>query len=162
MSNLQNNNYKKEISLGSISERLAVFGTNDLWLNIIEKQTSIQIHTRDENIVLLGEQTEVNRIYKLFMVLIKIVKNGYQLSERDIYYALDLLETDSVEELLDLYNEKIATTYKGKDVLVKSLGQKHYISSIKRKDIVFGIGPAGTGKTYLAVVMAVTALKKVK
>lgn len=160
MRNLQINEYKKEINIDSTCERLAIFGTNDQWLNIIEKQTSIQIHTRDENILLLGEKTEVERIYALFKVLIRLVEKGYQLSERDIYYALVLSETDSVQELLELYNEKIATTFKGKDVLVKSLGQKHYITSIKNKDVVFGIGPAGTGKTYLAVVMAVMALKK--
>ena len=81
------------------------------------------------------------------------------ISERDIIYAVQLAERGILEELLELYQEKIAVNVKGKPILVKTLGQRHYVTAIKKRDIVFGIGPAGTGKTYLAVVMAVNALK---
>ncbi|MFT9488118.1 PhoH family protein [Tepidibacillus infernus] len=143
-----------------MEERQNLFGPQDQWLKIIEKETNVHILTRHENLVLQGDQKEVDRLTKLFEVLVVLVRKGYRLSERDIYYALELAKDDLSNELLDLYDEKIMVTYKGKEIRVKSLGQKHYVSTIQKKDIVFGIGPAGTGKTYLAVVMAVSALKK--
>lgn len=152
--------YTKEINLNELENRLYLFGPNDQWLNIIQNQTHAQILTRQENIIVQGEMDEVDRIADLLGVLLKLIKKGYRLSERDIYYALDLSKDRLTNELLDLYDEKIITTYKGKEIKVKSLGQKHYVSAINKKDIVFGIGPAGTGKTYLAVVLAVSALKQ--
>ncbi|MFV9511027.1 PhoH family protein [Tepidibacillus sp. LV47] len=152
--------YSNEIKLGTTEERLHLFGPNDRFLNIIEQQSNVQIFTRNENLILQGESNEVKRLTDLFQVLIQLVSKGYHLSEQDIYYALDLAKEGLTLELLDLYDQKIFTTYKGKEIRVKSLGQRHYISSIQKKDIVFGIGPAGTGKTYLAVVMAVSALKQ--
>lgn len=142
-----------------MDERLQLFGPNDQWLNIIEEKTNAKILTRQENIMIQGEKNEVKGITELFEVLLKLVRKGYRLSERDIYYALDLYKDNLVNELLDLYDEKIITTYRGKELRVKSLGQRHYVTTIRKKDIVFGIGPAGTGKTYLAVVMAVSFLK---
>lgn len=152
--------YTNRIALGDMEERQNLFGPQDQWLKIIEKETNVHILTRHENLVLQGDQKEVDRLTKLFEVLVVLVRKGYRLSERDIYYALELAKDDLSNELLDLYDEKIMVTYKGKEIRVKSLGQKHYVSTIQKKDIVFGIGPAGTGKTYLAVVMAVSALKK--
>ncbi|GBF10145.1 PhoH-like protein [Tepidibacillus sp. HK-1] len=152
--------YTNRIALGDMEERQNLFGPQDQWLKIIEKETNVHILTRHENLVLQGDQKEVDRLTKLFEVLVVLVRKGYRLSERDIYYALELAKDDLSNELLDLYDEKIMVSYKGKEIRVKSLGQKHYVSTIQKKDIVFGIGPAGTGKTYLAVVMAVSALKK--
>lgn len=149
-----------EIRLEETIKRLELFGPNDKWLNIIQNNTNTQILTRHENIIVQGEEDEVERITDLFYVLIELITNGNRLSERDIYYALELSKDNMAKELLELYNEKLITTYKGKDIKVKSLGQRHYASTIKKKDIVFGIGPAGTGKTYLAVVLAVAALKQ--
>ncbi len=70
-----------------------------------------------------------------------------------------MAKEDRIDELIELYEEEIATTFKGKPIRVKTLGQRHYTTAVKKRDVVFGIGPAGTGKTYLAVVMAVMALK---
>ena len=157
---MQVKDYTKVVHLNEMEERLSLFGTNDKWLNIIQKQTNrVQIFTRQEDLIVQGDKEEVDRLVKLFEVLIQLIRKGYRLSERDIYYALELSKDHLTEELLDLYDEKLFTTNKGKEIRVKSLGQRHYISMIKKKDIVFAIGPAGTGKTYLAVVMAVSALK---
>lgn len=152
--------YTKEIKLDNTEERLHLFGPNDKWLNVIQDQTDVGIFTRKENITIQGNKTEVIRVANLFDVLIKLIKKGYKPAERDIYYALDLSKDNLTDELLELFDEIIITTYKGKEIRVKSLGQRHYISAIRKKDIVFGIGPAGTGKTYLAVVLAVSALKQ--
>lgn len=149
-----------EIKLKEPIKRLELFGPNDKWLNIIQNNTNVQILTRQENIIIQGDIQEVERITDLFYVLIELIMNENRLVERDIYYALELSKDNMVKELLELYNEKLITTFKGKEIKVKSLGQRHYASTIKKKDIVFGIGPAGTGKTYLAVVLAVAALKQ--
>jgi len=151
--------YAREIKIETPEIRLALFGPNDRWLNIIQDNTAVQIFSRREDLLLQGERVDVEQLVNLFEVLLTLINRGYRLSERDIYYALDLAKDNLTNELLELYDEKIITTYKGKDIRVKSLGQRHYVSTIKKKDIVFGIGPAGTGKTYLAVVMAVSALK---
>lgn len=149
-----------EIKLKEPIKRLELFGPNDKWLNIIQNNTNAQILTRQENIIIQGDIQEVERITDLFYVLIELIMNENRLVERDIYYALELSKDNMIKELLELYNEKLITTFKGKEIKVKSLGQRHYASTIKKKDIVFGIGPAGTGKTYLAVVLAVAALKQ--
>src|SRR5690606_28018680 len=79
---------------------------------------------------------------------------------RDIIYAQRLAKQGLADEILELYQEQIGLTYKGQVVRAKTLGQRQYVSAIKKSDIVFGIGPAGTGKTFLAVALAVTALKQ--
>ncbi len=160
MRHLQVDLHEREVKLNNIEDRLQLFGPNDQWLNLIQNRTDVQIFTRKENMIIHGDKEEVNKISNLFEVLIQLVKKGYRLSQRDIYYALELTKDNLINELLELFDEKIITTYKGKEIRVKSLGQRHYISTIRKKDIVFGIGPAGTGKTYLAVVMAVAALKQ--
>lgn len=93
-------------------------------------------------------------------MLLQLVRGGYKPSERDVAYALELARSMQAEELLDLFKKEITTTFRGKPIRVKTIGQRHYVKTIRKKDIVFGIGPAGTGKTYLAVVLAVAALKE--
>jgi len=147
------------IRLNNAEEGLALFGVQDKFLHLIESQTECKIHTREAEIIIQGKQPEVDSLNQLFQVLLELVKSGHILSERDVQYALDLAKNMQAEELLQLFKGEITTTHKGKPIRVKTIGQKHYVSTIKKKDIVFGIGPAGTGKTYLAVVIAVTALK---
>lgn len=151
-----------KIGLHSVSEGVELFGPQDRFLHMIEQHSGLSIVIRDANIVLQGQQdtTMVEQMRQLFQVLVELVRNGYPLTERDIAYAIELSKTFHTEELLDLYKGEITSTYKGKPIRVKTIGQRHYVSTIKKKDIVFGIGPAGTGKTYLAVVLAVTALKE--
>lgn len=116
--------------------------------------------SREAEIVISGEERELDKLEQLFRVLITLIRGGHQLNERDIAYAIELSKTMQAEELLDLYKGEITTTHRGKPIRVKTIGQRHYISTIRKKDIVFGVGPAGTGKTYLAVVLAVVALKE--
>src|SRR5690606_20345371 len=98
-------------------------------------------------------------LHPLSRVLLALVRKGVIPSELDVIYAHRLAKQGLADELLELYNEKVGVTYKGKTVRAKTLGQRHYVSAIKKSDIVFGIGPAGTGKTFLAVAMGVTSLK---
>lgn len=148
-----------KIQFTDASEALLLFGPHDAYLKQIEEKTPAKIVTRSGEIAISGEKEEVERLASLFDILLQLVRRGITLSERDVSYAMQLSMKDEAEQLLHLYDEEVARTQRGKIIRAKTLGQRHYLSAIKRHDIVFGIGPAGTGKTYLAVVMAVNALK---
>ncbi len=152
--------YSKKLNIWNSAERLMLFGLNEVHIDIIEKETQVKILTRNEDIVLSGAADEVERIGHMLEVLLTLIKKGYLLGEKDIYYAIELAQKDLTNELLELFDKKIITTYNGKEIMAKSIGQKHYLNTINEKDIVFGIGPAGTGKTFLSVVLAVLALKQ--
>lgn len=149
-----------KLSLQSAAEGLSLFGPQDVFLKLIEQHMQANIVLRESEIVIRGEQREAEKAEQLFAVLLQLIRNGYILTERDVLYAIDLAKDFRADQLLDLYKGEIAVTYRGKPIRVKTIGQKHYVTTIKKRDIVFGIGPAGTGKTYLAVVLAITALKE--
>lgn len=149
-----------KITLKSPAEAQALFGPQDKFLRLIEKETSARIFTRDEEVTIQGDSRELNSLQQLFEVLLELIRNQYVLSERDVLYAVELAKQMKADQLLDIFKGEITTTNKGKPIRVKTIGQKQYVNTIRKKDIVFGIGPAGTGKTYLAVVLAVTALKE--
>jgi len=149
-----------KISLQNAAEGLALFGPQDKHLRLIQSRTDALVTSREAEVVITGEAEETEKLEQLFLVLLELIRNNIILSERDIMYAVDLAQEWKVDELLDLFRGEIAHTYRGKPIRVKTIGQRHYVSTIKKRDIVFGVGPAGTGKTYLAVVLAVVALKE--
>lgn len=149
-----------KITLQSASEGLSLFGPQDAFLKLIEKRFKASIVLRESEISVRGQNGDVERLEQLFEVLLELIRNGYILTERDVLYAIDLAQDFRADQLLDLYKGEIAVTFRGKPIRVKTIGQKHYVTTIKKNDIVFGIGPAGTGKTYLAVVLAIAALKE--
>ncbi|WP_127582765.1 PhoH family protein [Paenibacillus koleovorans] len=148
------------IPLKSTAEGLALFGPQDKFMRLIESKTSAHLFSREAELVIHGEPAEVEWLEQLFDVLLQLIRSGLMLTERDVSYAVELAKEQKADQLLDLLRGEIATTQKGKPIRVKTIGQRHYVSTIRKKDIVFGIGPAGTGKTYLAVVLAVVALKE--
>lgn len=152
--------YTVKVALQNAAEGLSLFGPQDKFLRLIEQQIPGQIGSREAEIVIHGDRKQVDALQQLFEVLLQLVRNGYILTERDILYACDLAKDLRADQLLELYKGEITTTFRGKPIRVKTIGQRHYVSTIKKLDIVFGIGPAGTGKTYLAVVLAVAALKE--
>ncbi|KQX64777.1 MULTISPECIES: PhoH family protein [unclassified Paenibacillus] len=149
-----------KITLKNPVEGLALFGPQDKFLHVIEREIPAQIYTREAEITIQGNAAEVNSLQQLFEVLLQLIRNNYTLTERDVLYAVELAKQMKTDQLLDLFKGEITTTHKGKPIRVKTIGQRKYVETIKKKDIVFGIGPAGTGKTYLAVVLAVTRLKE--
>jgi phosphate starvation-inducible PhoH-like protein len=148
------------ISLQNAGEAQSLFGPQDVFLKIIESEISAIIDSREAELTIRGAEREVDMLGQLFNVLLSLIRSGYILTERDVQYAVELAKDFQVDQLLDLFKGEITTTFRGKPIRVKTIGQKHYVTMIKKRDIVFGIGPAGTGKTYLAVVLAVTALKE--
>ncbi|WP_396654023.1 PhoH family protein [Mechercharimyces sp. CAU 1602] len=150
----------KIIQLQNAEEALTLFGPHDQFLKQIEEMTAAKIVTRGAEIRLTGPALEIQVLEDLFRVLLTLIRKGITLTERDMVYAYRLASEGQADQLLELLGEVIGTTYKGKSVRVKTMGQRRYVSAIKKSDIVFGIGPAGTGKTFLAVVKAVSALKE--
>jgi phosphate starvation-inducible PhoH-like protein len=148
------------MTLKNAAEGLALLGPGDKFIRLIESKTSAHIYSREAELVIQGDAAETTWLEQLFDVLLQLIRSGYNLTERDIQYAIELAKELKADQLLDLLRGEIGVTFKGKPIRVKTIGQRHYVSTIKKKDIVFGIGPAGTGKTYLAVVLAVGALKE--
>lgn len=159
MSSLSETKRLNSLQLENTTEAASLFGPNDAFLKVIEHKLNVGIVTRGEEILVTGELAKAEMVEETLSVLLKLVRKGIKISERDIVYAVQLAEKNMLDELSELYEEEIAVTAKGKPIRVKTLGQRHYVQSMRKRDLVFGIGPAGTGKTYLAVVMAVNALK---
>ena len=138
-------------------------GTNQSNILIIEKLLDIKIHSKGNELILNGPSKEVTLGKELIQNFYKIISKGYFPSENDFKSGLKIL-TQRTHTIEDIFLDTICVTTDRKTIAPKSINQKLYIDSIKKSDIVFGIGPAGTGKTYLAVATAVASLnmKKVK
>jgi len=151
---------EKVLNIPNREQLYSLFGPQDRNLKIWEEEEEVVIFFRNNNLFLQGKEEKVNQFKEMFEVLLELSEKGHAISEHDIYYALELSKIGKVKELLDLHQETIITSFKGKAITARTLGQRHYLTAIRKKDIVFGIGPAGTGKTYLAVVLAVSSLKQ--
>ncbi|WP_017728389.1 PhoH family protein [Halalkalibacterium ligniniphilum] len=149
-----------QLETKNTNETQALFGPHDAHLKQLEEHLQVSIVTRGEGVSVSGDDTQVELVQRVLYALIQLIRKGVSISERDVVYAVQLAERDQLDELSEIYDQKIATNVKGKVIRAKTLGQRHYVTMIKQRDMIFGIGPAGTGKTYLAVVMAVTALKE--
>ncbi|MCF8000314.1 MAG: PhoH family protein [Halanaerobiales bacterium] len=135
-----------------------VFGNKDKNIKIIEDRLDVKIIARGSSVKLKGNKNNVELATRVINEMVTLAKNGKNIDERQVKYAIDLLRKDKNMDLGNLYDEVLQVNFKGKEIKVKTLGQKYYVEAIKRSDIVFSIGPAGTGKTYLAMVMAVKSL----
>ena len=149
-----------QLNFDNTKDVQALFGPNDVHLKTVESVLDVSIVTRGEKISVKGT-TETSQIVSTVLnALQKLVSDGMTISERDVVYAIQLAQQGLIEQLFDLFHEEITVNSKGKPIRVKTIGQRHYVRAIEKSDLVFGIGPAGTGKTYLAVVTAVAALKQ--
>lgn len=136
-----------------------LFGNFDENIKLIEDALNVDVILRENNIILIGDEKKVESAFKLMTELERLVSNGKTLDKQAVTYSLSLLLEGSETKIKEL-EDTIITTKKGKSIKPKTLGQKRYIDLINQNDITFGIGPAGTGKTYLAVAMAVRAFKR--
>ncbi|HHY90146.1 MAG TPA: phosphate starvation-inducible protein PhoH [Clostridiales bacterium] len=150
---------EKRISISEIDDLKALFGNFDENIKIIEEKYPVHIVYRQGEVVILGAEEHVNFVEQLLYRLMQILRSGESLDSQKIHYAIQLVEKGQGESIKGLLEDVVCITAKGKQIKPKTLGQKRYVESIKKNDIVFGIGPAGTGKTYLAVAMAVRAFK---
>ena len=153
--------YSVEITLNHPDDVLSLFGTNERHLKLIEENLNVIIHARTERVQILGDDEESVELARLtIQALLILVERGMLVNTSDVVAALTMAQDGSIDKFVALYEEEIIKDNSGKPIRVKTLGQKVYVDSIKNHDVVFGIGPAGTGKTFLAVTLAVTALKR--
>lgn len=145
--------------LKSPDEALSLFGSQDAFLHLMEKDLGISLITRGETIYVSGNDETFEIADRLLGSLLTLIRKGIEISERDVLYAVKMAKKDELDYFESMYEEEITKTAKGKPIRVKTIGQREYVAAMKKNDMVFGIGPAGTGKTYLAVVKAVHALK---
>src|SRR5690625_3286379 len=154
---MEENLQQIDIELENVNEARELFGNNDVYLKRIEEQLNVSIVTRGEKIQATGECVEL--VQPILKGLMTVIQKGLDISERDVLYAIKLAKEGKMNQFETLFEDEITKSYLGKPIRVKTLGQKKYVEAINKTDLVFGIGPAGTGKTYLAVVKAVHALK---
>lgn len=154
-----NEKIEKEVIIENNNIINEIFGRLDENINIIKDKLNVNVLLREGKVKIIGEEKQVDLGEKLIYDLIEIIKSQKKLNKHDLLYALDLVLRGEDGKIKDLLNDIIMVTASGKTLKPKTLGQKRYIDSIKKRDIVFGIGPAGTGKTYLAMAMAIKAFK---
>ena len=148
-----------QLQMQDPNEAVILLGISDANLKLIEEAFQIQMITRGDSIVIVGEEENKQHASQLVQQLLKVIRKGININQRDVVSALEMSKTGTIEYFAELYDEVIARNTKGKAIRAKTIGQRQYIQAIRHKDLVFCIGPAGTGKTYLAVVKAVQALK---
>lgn len=149
-----------EMTLNVPVEHMAnVFGQFDSYIKKIERALNVTIVIRDGTMKFLGEDANIRSAANVFSKLIELSRRGNEITEQNVDYILSLCETSEEDAVLEIDREIICHTIAGKPVKPKTLGQQNYVKEIRDKMIVFGIGPAGTGKTYLAMAMAITAFK---
>lgn len=137
-----------------------VFGQFDIYLKKVERAFGVTVAMRENKMKLLGAQRDVEKAFRVFAQLFELSKRGSQITEQNVDYAIALTFEEKESALVEMDKELICHTVSGAPVKPKTLGQKNYVEEIRQKMIVFGLGPAGTGKTYLAMAMAITAFKK--
>lgn len=147
------------INIDRIEHAVALFGSFDENIKLIEQELSVKVNVRDSQLKISGEPENVMKATKTVESLLNLLSRGEQLSEQNVRYCISLINDGSEEKIEQLSSDCICITAKGKPIKPKTLGQKHYCSAIKDNTITIGVGPAGTGKTYLAVAMAVTAFR---
>lgn len=144
----------------NIEQLVNLSGVKDEHLEVIEDTLQVELTLRgDELLIVAHDHDVITKVKDVIYALVKLIESGVSISRRDVVYALKLAEKKELDKLSDLYHIRIARTYNGKLIYPKTIGQKSYYYALKNNDVVFGVGPAGTGKTYLAVVFAVDALK---
>ena len=140
-------------------EMAAVLGRLDKNLKMIEEEFPVEVLSRGASLQISGPQEEAYQVESLFRYLTEMVKNNTAINPGQVRYLMEVVRKGGGDQLGDMITQFIGTTFRGKKIKPKTLGQKVYVDAIQENDLVFGIGPAGTGKTYLAVAMAVTAFK---
>ncbi len=151
---------EKTFLTGSADEALMIFGAYDANIAIIERHFSVKIFNKDGLIVISGEEAAASLALKTLEYMKRLATLGEDISEQKTEYIISTVEEGVSEELEELEQGCVAITSRGKPIKAKTVGQKKYVDKISKNTVVFGVGPAGTGKTFLAVAMAVSALRR--
>ncbi|MCH5349945.1 MAG: PhoH family protein [Oscillospiraceae bacterium] len=147
------------INVENIEQTIALFGNYDENINLLQRQYNVAVLNRGSDIRISGGESEVTKARSAIEALLKLIKKGETINEQNIRYVSSMVDEGVQEQVAQLADGGICVTSSGKVVKAKTLGQKKYVDAIAKNTIVMGVGPAGTGKTYLAVAMAVKAFK---
>lgn len=151
--------FEQIINIDRMEQAVSLFGSFDENVKLIEKEFSVSVVSRGSDLKIAGEPENVSAAARAVSGLLTLINKGEALSEQNVRYVISLVREGSENKLRSMSDDCICITAKGKPVKAKTLGQKKYIESIKDNTVVLGVGPAGTGKTYLAVAMAVSAFR---
>ena len=149
-----------DIQLSHPDDLFHLFGSNERHLRLMEDELDVIIHARTEIVQILGDESACEEARQVIQALMVLVNRGMTVGTPDVVTAITMVKNGEIDKFVALYEEEIIKDNTGKPIRVKTLGQKLYVDSVKHHDVTFGIGPAGTGKTFLAVTLAVTALKR--
>lgn len=147
------------VKIDELGSYTRLFGTNDKHLAAIENETGTKLFLKDRELAITGASENTQIAKAAIEKLLELIEKNETVDIIRIHYVIALAKENRLDELTDMLKEVVAVTYRGKKIKAKTLGQREYVKSIKNKVLTFGIGPAGTGKTYLAMAMAVVALK---
>ncbi len=147
------------VELEATEQAVALFGSFDENIRMVEREFSVSIVSRGADLKIMGDAENVDKAKRAVNSLLIYIKRGEPLTEQNVRYVLSLVNEDNEDKLSSMPTGSICITSKGKPIKPKTLGQRKYTEAIKNNTITFGVGPAGTGKTYLAVAMAVTAFR---
>ena len=147
------------VELDNMDYLHSLFGDFDCNITILQKEYGVSIFSRDGFIKIVGQEDRALSAKKAVEGIIELLEQGEAITEQSVRYVISLVNEGAEERVTEISGDTVCVTFTGKPVKAKTLGQKKYIDCIKKNTIVFGLGPAGTGKTYLAVAMAVKAFK---
>lgn len=160
MNNLAKETYDIKFSVSDKEKAIRLFGRHEEHLKILEQRFGVQILARGCDVVISGEETAVQSVYGILQSILSLLERGDVVSVIDVNYLANAHANNSQSDIEGLLSDVVIMTARGKQIKPKTIGQKQYIDSIRKNDITIGIGPAGTGKTYLAMAMAVAAFRK--
>lgn len=150
---------EQRITLNDSQEAFAILGRNDENLRLICESFTVKIMPRGDEITVIGNEDEVDKVAGLFNELLYIYRSGNAITVHDVRYSIRMIKEGQGAHLHQMFADTVLVTARGRHIKPKTLGQKRYLEAIRHNHVTFGIGPAGTGKTYLAVAMAAFSLK---
>ncbi len=150
---------RRRLVIADNEQARIVFGQHDEHLKSAEKSLNVEIWSRGDELIISGEAEAAEKAEELFRRLFHLLSEGHALSPQDIQYAISLAREGKLAKLGQIFHDVVIVTARGKPIRAKTLGQKRYVEAIRKHGLTFGIGPAGTGKTYLAMAMAIAAFK---
>lgn len=157
---LTNQNNQSIRTMQSDELAMAIFGPHNNNLAIFESELSVSLNTRGRQLIISGEEEAILLVGEIITQLEILAKKETSIQSMDIINAIRMAKSGQLDHFIRMYEQEITRDYNGRPIRVKNVGQSNYVQSIRKNDIVFGVGPAGTGKTFLAVAMAVAALRK--
>lgn len=147
------------IMFDAMEQAVSLFGSFDENIKLIEKEFAVSIISRGSDLKIVGDAENVSFAVRAVNALLTLINKGETLSDQNVRYAIGLVKEGNDDKLAKMATDTVCITAKGKPIKAKTIGQKKYCEAINKNTITFGVGPAGTGKTYLAVALAVTAFR---